>query len=116
MGTIIYTHRGSNQLASLLHPNPRVRGWSNYYRACSAKRALAEWIISFIGNYVSGLNGKTLGKTMLGANNAIGIAAALAWNFQRGKPACACMLTRTSNGMLRYKEPKVPTTGTGLTG
>jgi RNA-directed DNA polymerase len=42
MGTIIYTHRGSNQLALIAALNPRVRGWSNYYRACSAKRTFSR--------------------------------------------------------------------------
>ncbi|MFZ5819521.1 MAG: group II intron reverse transcriptase/maturase [Chloroflexota bacterium] len=38
MGKLTYTHRGSNQLALIAALNPRIRGWTNYYRACSAKR------------------------------------------------------------------------------
>ena len=32
------THRGSNQTALIAALNPRIRGWTNYYRACSAKK------------------------------------------------------------------------------
>ncbi len=38
MGKLTYTHCGSNQLALIAALNPRIRGWTNYYRACSAKR------------------------------------------------------------------------------
>jgi RNA-directed DNA polymerase len=38
MATLLYTHRESNQLALIAALNPRIRGWSNYYRACTAKR------------------------------------------------------------------------------
>jgi RNA-directed DNA polymerase len=38
MQELIYTHRGSNQTALIAALNPRIRGWTNYYRACSAKK------------------------------------------------------------------------------
>jgi RNA-directed DNA polymerase len=38
MAELIRTHRGSNQTALLTALNPRVRGWANYYRSCSAKK------------------------------------------------------------------------------
>jgi len=38
MQELIYTHRGSNQTALIAALNPRIRGWTNYHRACSAKR------------------------------------------------------------------------------
>lgn len=37
METLVRTHRGSNQTALIAALNPRIRGWANYYRACSAK-------------------------------------------------------------------------------
>lgn len=36
--TLIQTHRGSNQTALIAALNPRIRGWTNYHRTCSAKR------------------------------------------------------------------------------
>lgn len=38
METLIRTHRGSNQTALIAALNPRVRGWTNYHRACSASQ------------------------------------------------------------------------------
>ncbi len=38
MEELIRTHRGSNQTALIAALNPRIRGWSNYHRACSAKK------------------------------------------------------------------------------
>jgi RNA-directed DNA polymerase len=38
MQELIYTHRGSNQAALIAALSPRIRGWTHYYRACSAKR------------------------------------------------------------------------------
>jgi RNA-directed DNA polymerase len=38
METLIHTHRGSNQTALIAALNPRIRGWTNYHRACSAKQ------------------------------------------------------------------------------
>jgi RNA-directed DNA polymerase len=38
MQELIYTHRGSNQTALIAALNPRIRGWTNYHRACSAKK------------------------------------------------------------------------------
>lgn len=38
MDELIGTHRGSNQTALIAALNPRVRGWTGYYRACSAKK------------------------------------------------------------------------------
>jgi RNA-directed DNA polymerase len=38
METLIHTHRGSNQTALIAALNPRIRGWTNYHRACSAKK------------------------------------------------------------------------------
>jgi len=38
MAEVIHKHRGSNQTALLTELNPKVRGWTNYYRACSAKK------------------------------------------------------------------------------
>jgi RNA-directed DNA polymerase len=38
METLVRTHRGSNQTALIAALNPRIRGWANYYRACSAKK------------------------------------------------------------------------------
>jgi hypothetical protein len=35
---VIHKHRGSNQTALLTELNPKVRGWTNYYRACTAKK------------------------------------------------------------------------------
>ena len=35
---LIQTHRGSNQTALIAALNPRIRGWTNYHRTCSAKR------------------------------------------------------------------------------
>ena len=37
MATLVRTHRGSNQAALIAALNPRIRGWANYYRTCSAK-------------------------------------------------------------------------------
>jgi len=38
MEELIRTHRGSNQAALIAALNPRIRGWTNYHRAFSAKR------------------------------------------------------------------------------
>jgi len=38
MADVIHKHRGSNQTALLTALNPKVRGWTNYYRACTAKK------------------------------------------------------------------------------
>lgn len=38
MAEVIRTHRGSNQTALLVALNPKIRGWSNYYRPCAAKK------------------------------------------------------------------------------
>jgi RNA-directed DNA polymerase len=38
MEELIRTHRGSNQSALIAALNPRIRGWTNYHRANSAKR------------------------------------------------------------------------------
>lgn len=38
MADVIHKHRGSNQTALLTELNPKVRGWTNYYRACTAKK------------------------------------------------------------------------------
>ncbi len=38
MAKLVRTHRGSNQTALLTALNPRIRGWANYYRSCSAKK------------------------------------------------------------------------------
>jgi RNA-directed DNA polymerase len=38
METLVHAHRGSNQTALIAALNPRIRGWANYYRACSAKK------------------------------------------------------------------------------
>ena len=38
MKALIRTHRGSNQAALIAALNPRIRGWTNYHRANSAKR------------------------------------------------------------------------------
>lgn len=38
MEALIRTHRGSNQTALIAALNPRIRGWTNYHRANSAKR------------------------------------------------------------------------------
>lgn len=38
MEELIRTHRGSNQAALIAALNPRIRGWTNYHRANSAKR------------------------------------------------------------------------------
>jgi RNA-directed DNA polymerase len=38
MAEVVYTHRGSNQTALLTTLNPKVRGWTNYYRVCTAKK------------------------------------------------------------------------------
>jgi RNA-directed DNA polymerase len=38
MEALIRTHRGSNQSALIAALNPRIRGWTNYHRANSAKR------------------------------------------------------------------------------
>ena len=38
MEELIHTQRGSNQTALIAALNPRIRGWANYHRACSAKR------------------------------------------------------------------------------
>jgi len=38
MEALARTHRGSNQTALITALNPRIRGWTNYHRACSAKR------------------------------------------------------------------------------
>jgi RNA-directed DNA polymerase len=35
--TLIQTLRGSNQTALIAALNPRIRGWANYFRTCSAK-------------------------------------------------------------------------------
>jgi len=37
METLVRTHRGSNQTALIAALNPRIRGWADYYRTCSAK-------------------------------------------------------------------------------
>ena len=34
---VIHKHRGNNQAALISELNPIIRGWSNYYRTCSAK-------------------------------------------------------------------------------
>jgi len=41
MAEVIRTHRGSNQTALLTALNPKIRGWSNYYRPCAAKPVLS---------------------------------------------------------------------------
>jgi len=38
MEELVRAHRGSNQAALIAALNPRIRGWTNYQRACSAKR------------------------------------------------------------------------------
>jgi RNA-directed DNA polymerase len=38
MAEVIHKHRGSNQTALLTELNPKVRGWTNYYRTCTAKK------------------------------------------------------------------------------
>lgn len=38
MEALIHTHRGNNQAALIVALNPRIRGWTNYHRACSAKK------------------------------------------------------------------------------
>lgn len=38
MAEVIYKHRGSNQTALLTELNPKVRGWTNYYRVSTAKK------------------------------------------------------------------------------
>ena len=38
MAEVIRRHRGSNQTALLAALNPKIRGWANYYRPCSAKK------------------------------------------------------------------------------
>jgi len=38
MEELVRTQRGSNQAALIATLNPRIRGWTNYHRACSAKR------------------------------------------------------------------------------
>ena len=38
MQELTYTHRGSNQAALIAALNPRIRGWTNYHRTCSAKK------------------------------------------------------------------------------
>lgn len=38
MAEVIHNHRGSNQTALLTELNPKVRGWTNYYRVCTAKK------------------------------------------------------------------------------
>lgn len=38
MAEVIRSHRGSNQTALLAALNPKIRGWANYYRPCSAKK------------------------------------------------------------------------------
>ncbi|NJR52113.1 MAG: group II intron reverse transcriptase/maturase [Leptolyngbyaceae cyanobacterium CSU_1_3] len=38
MADVIHKHRGSNQTALLTELNPKVRGWTNYYRVCTAKK------------------------------------------------------------------------------
>jgi RNA-directed DNA polymerase len=38
MEALVRTHRGSNQRALIAALNPHIRGWTNYYRTCSAKR------------------------------------------------------------------------------
>jgi RNA-directed DNA polymerase len=38
MEELIRTHRGSNQTALIAALNPWIRGWTNYHRACSAKK------------------------------------------------------------------------------
>jgi len=45
MAEVVYKHRGSNQTALLTELNPKVRGWTNYYRVCTAKKVFdrAQW-------------------------------------------------------------------------
>jgi len=38
MAEVVHKHRGSNQTALLTELNPKVRGWTNYYRVCTAKK------------------------------------------------------------------------------
>ena len=38
MEALVHTHRGSNQTALIAALTPRIWGWANYHRACSAKR------------------------------------------------------------------------------
>jgi len=38
MEELVRTQRGSNQAALIATLNPRIRGWTNYHRTCSAKR------------------------------------------------------------------------------
>jgi RNA-directed DNA polymerase len=38
MEVLIHAQRGSNQTALIAALNPRIRGWTNYHRACSAKK------------------------------------------------------------------------------
>lgn len=38
----IYQHRGITQHDVITTLNPKIRGWANYYRACSAKRTFVR--------------------------------------------------------------------------
>lgn len=38
MAEVVHTHRGSHQTALLAALNPKIRGWSTYYRTCVAKK------------------------------------------------------------------------------
>jgi RNA-directed DNA polymerase len=41
-GEVIRKHRGNSQAALIAELAPIVQGWSNYYRACAAKKTLAR--------------------------------------------------------------------------
>jgi RNA-directed DNA polymerase len=42
MAEVIRKHRGHSQMILLSELNPKVRGWTNYYRACTAKKVFAR--------------------------------------------------------------------------
>ena len=76
MAEVVHKHRGSNQTALLTELNPKVLGWTNYYRVCTAKkvfdRAQGHPTARYTGNCYAGPNADTRTSITAGVVTATG--------------------------------------------